>query len=148
MTRSELFGKKKFACGVAGLAETFPSFSVSGPFLPDAPGFQVPPDSIFPLQLRSSSRALPIHLHFCNCSDVLCFIYSLLTCPNHSTLLRLIAVAIGTTFASSKISPFHRCSNRLTNSVHRSILISVAATRYNLLLTLTMFRSRSNHCLL
>ena len=28
-------------CGVAGLAETFPSFPVSGPFLPDVSGFQV-----------------------------------------------------------------------------------------------------------
>ena len=45
--------------GVAGLAETFPSFPVSGPFLPDVPGFQAPPDSILPPQLRSSSRALP-----------------------------------------------------------------------------------------
>ena len=28
--------------GVAGLAETFPSFSISGPFLLDVPGFQAP----------------------------------------------------------------------------------------------------------
>ena len=56
--------------GVAGLAETFPFFSVSGPFLLDFPGFQVPSDSIFPSQLWSSSRVLPLHLHFCNCSDV------------------------------------------------------------------------------
>ena len=27
-------------------------------------------------QLRSSSRALPLHLHFCNCSNVFCFISS------------------------------------------------------------------------
>ena len=59
--------------GVAGLAETFPSFSVSGPFLLDFPGFQVPSGSIFPSQLWSSSRALPLHLHFCNCSDVFSF---------------------------------------------------------------------------
>ena len=63
-------------CSVAGLADTFPSFPVSGPFLPDVPGFQVPPDSIFPPQLRSSSRALPLHLHFSNCSDVLGFVSS------------------------------------------------------------------------
>ncbi len=31
--------------GVAALAETFPSVSVSGPFLLDVPGFQVPSDS-------------------------------------------------------------------------------------------------------
>ena len=56
--------------GVARLAQTFPSFSVSGPFLLDVPGFQVPFDSIVPPQLSSSSRAFPLHLHFCNCSDV------------------------------------------------------------------------------
>ena len=54
-----------FLFGVAGLAETFPFLSVSGPFLLDFPGFQVPSDSIFPSQLWSSSRALPLHLHFC-----------------------------------------------------------------------------------
>ena len=63
-------------CGVAGLAKTFPSTSVSGPFLIDVPGFQVPSDSVFPLQPRSSSRALPLHLHFCNGSDVFSFISS------------------------------------------------------------------------
>ena len=36
--------------------------------------FQVPSDSIFPPQLSSSSRALPLHLHFDNCSDVFGFI--------------------------------------------------------------------------
>ena len=55
-------------CGVVGPLETFPSLPVSGPFLPDVPRFQVPPDSIFPPQLRSSSRALPFHLPLCNCS--------------------------------------------------------------------------------
>ena len=34
---------------VVGLVETF--LSVSGPFLPDVPGFPVPPDSVFPMQL-------------------------------------------------------------------------------------------------
>ena len=63
-------------CGVAGLAETFPSFPVRGPFLPDVPGFQVPPDCTLPPQLRSSSRVLPLHLHFDNCSDVFSFISS------------------------------------------------------------------------
>ena len=65
-----------FLCVVAGLAETSPSFPASGPFLPDVLGFQVPPGSIFPPQLWSSSETLPLHLHFCNCSDVLCFISS------------------------------------------------------------------------
>ena len=53
--------------GVAGHAETFPSFSVSGPFLLDFPGFQVASDGFVPPQLWSSSRVLPLHLHFCNC---------------------------------------------------------------------------------
>ena len=66
-----------FLCGAAGLVETFPSLPVSGPFLPDVPGFQAPSDSVFPPQLRSSSMALPLHLgHYCNCSDVICFISS------------------------------------------------------------------------
>ena len=73
----EYFSFSPFAAvslfGVAGLAETFPFFSVGGPFLLDFPGFQVPSDSIFPSQLWSSSRALPLHLHFCNCSDVFSF---------------------------------------------------------------------------
>ena len=64
--RSRLFG-------VAGHAETFPSFSVIGPFIPVFPGFQVPSDSIVPL---SSSKALPLHLQLCNCSDVFSFISS------------------------------------------------------------------------
>ena len=50
--------------------DTFPSFSVSGPFLLDVPGVQVPSGSIVPTQRLSSSRALPLHLQFCNCSDV------------------------------------------------------------------------------
>ena len=61
-------------CGVAGLAETFPFRTVSGPFLLDAPRRHVPPDRILPSQLWSSSRALPLHLHFYNCSDVLGFV--------------------------------------------------------------------------
>ena len=60
--------------GVASLADNFPSFPASGPFLPDVPGFHVPPASIFPPQLRSSSSALPLDLHFNNCSDVFSFI--------------------------------------------------------------------------
>ena len=96
--------------GVAGFAETFPSFSVSGPFLPDVPGFQVSSDSIVTPQLRSSSRALPLHLLFCNCSDVFIFIYPFdvpepfQPSPSHN-------LAVGSTFASSKISSFLVCSN-------------------------------------
>ena len=53
----------------------------------------------------------------------------LLTWPNHSRLLLLITVAICSTFASSKISSFLRCSNRLTPIAHRTILISVVVIR-------------------
>ena len=45
-------------CRVADLAETFPLFPVSGPFLPDTPGFQVPPDSVLP-SLPVSGPFLP-----------------------------------------------------------------------------------------
>ena len=55
----------------------------------------------------------------------------LLTSPNHSSLLRLITVAIASTFASSKISSFLLCSNRLTPIAHRTILISVVAIRFS-----------------
>ena len=112
-----------FLCGVAGLAETFPSFPVSGPFLPDVPGFQVPPDSIIAPQLRSSSKALP-SIFTSTTARMFSVSSLLLTCPNHSSLLRLITVAIGSTFASSKISSFLWCSNRLTPIAHHTILIS------------------------
>ena len=46
----------------------------------------------------------------------------LLMCPNHSNLLLLITIAVGSTLASSKISSFLRCSNRLTPIAHRTIL--------------------------
>ena len=86
---------------VASLADTFPSFPVSGPFLPDVPGFQVLPDSTFPPQLRSSYRALPLHLHFDNCADVFCFISSF-DVPEAFNLLLLITIAIGSTFPSPR----------------------------------------------
>ena len=66
-----------FRRGVVALADTFPSFLVSGPFIPDVPSIQVPSESVFPPQLRSSSRALPLHLHFHNCSHAL---FHLLLC--------------------------------------------------------------------
>ena len=40
-------------CGVAGLAQTYPSPPVSDPFLPDLSGFHVPPDIVFPSRPRS-----------------------------------------------------------------------------------------------
>ena len=43
----------------------------------------------------------------------------LLTWPNHSILLLLMTIAIGSTFASSNISSFLRCSNRLTPKQNR-----------------------------
>ena len=78
-------------CRVAGLAETFPSFPLGGPFLPDVPSFRVPSDSIFPLQLWSSSKALPLHLLFHNCLDVFCLrawtIPNSPDCPSHHSHL-------------------------------------------------------------
>ena len=32
----------------SGLAEAFPSISVSGPFIGDVPGFHIPSESVFP----------------------------------------------------------------------------------------------------
>ena len=65
-----------YLCKVAGLAETFPLLPGSNPFLPDVPGFQVPSDSVLPSQPRSSSKELPLYLHFGNCCDVFSFISS------------------------------------------------------------------------
>ena len=65
-------------CGVAGLAQTFPSITVSGPFLLDTLRFHVSLDRVLPPQLWSSSRALPLHLHFDNCSDVLGFVHHIM----------------------------------------------------------------------
>ena len=114
-------------CGVAGLAETFPFRTVSGPFLLDAPRRHVPPHRILPSQLWSSSRALPSI--FISTTALMFSVSSLLlTWPNHSSLLLLITVVICSNFASSKISSFLRCSNRLTPIAHRTILISVVAS--------------------
>ena len=49
---------------------------MTGPFLVDVPGLHVPSDRVFLSHPVSSSSALPIHLHFDNCSDVFCFIAS------------------------------------------------------------------------
>ena len=117
-------------CGVAGLAQTFPSLTVSGPFLPDAPFFHVPPDRILPPQLRSSSRALPLHLHFDNCSDVLGFVSSfdvakpLQPSPSHNR-----RYLFHFRFLQDCLISFLRRSNRLTPIAHRTILISVVAIR-------------------
>ena len=90
-----------FQCGVAGLADTFPSFPVSGPFLPDVPRFQFPSHSIFPPQLWSSSRGF-LSIVISKSAQMFSVSYLLLTCPNHSSLI--ITIAISSTFASSKIS--------------------------------------------
>ena len=101
-------------CVVAGLAETFPSFTVRGPFLPDVPGFQVPPGSrpIYPPQLWSSSRARPLSsfkqllgcFQFISSFDVPePFQHS--HSHNHRYRFHL--------YDSSKISSFLRCSNML-----------------------------------
>ena len=99
-------------CGVEGLAETIPSFPVSGPFLPDVPGFQVPSDSVFPPQLRFSLGRFPSA--FISTTARMFSVSSLLlTCPNHSSLQLLMTITIGSILASAKISSFLRCSNRL-----------------------------------
>ena len=54
-------------CEVEGLAGTFPSFPISGLFIIcDLPGVDVPSDSVIPPYHGSSSRALPLQLHFGN----------------------------------------------------------------------------------
>ena len=86
-------------CGVAGLAETFPSFPVSGPFLPDVPGFQVLTVSFylhFGLPLgRFPSIFISTTARMFSVSSLL------LTCPNNSRLLLLKTIAIG--FQESKL---------------------------------------------
>ena len=138
-------------CGVEGLAETFPSFPVSGPFLTDVPVFQVPPDNIFPPQPRSSSRALPLHLHFDNCPDVFYLISSFDVPepfqPSHSHNHRYRSH-----HCYLKISSFLRCSNKLTHITHRTILISVVAIRLSSLTEhwpcfAAVKQRRSNRCL-
>ena len=120
-------------CGVAGLAQTFPSLTVSGPFLPDAPRFHVPPDRILPWFHLNFGLPLGRFPSIFISTTALIFSVSslLLTWPNHPSLLLLITVAICSTFASSKISSFLRCSNRLTpiRPTRRTILISVVVIR-------------------
>ena len=75
-----------------------------------------------------------------------------LKCPNHSSLLLLVTIAVGFTFASSKISSFLQCSNRLTPIAHRTILNSVVAIRFSSLsgigrVSQPVKQHRSNHCL-
>ena len=127
---------------VTGLAETFPSFSVSGPFLLDFPGFQVPSDSIVPPQLWSSSRSAPPPSSFLQLLG--CFSVSpiLLTCPNNSSLLLLITVAIASTFVlptSPHFAGVLTGSPSLPIAPFSSLLLPYA---FHLCLTLTMFRIR------
>ena len=85
-------------------------FPVSCPFLADVPDFHVLCDSVFPVQLWSSSRAL--HLNESSFRQLLgCFLFHLflLTCPNHSDLRLLMTIAISSTFAYSKV-PLLWCS--------------------------------------
>ena len=46
------------------------------PIPPWSSCFRVPSDSVLPYQAGSSSRVLPLHLHFFDCSDDFCFISS------------------------------------------------------------------------
>ena len=78
-------------CGVEGLAETFLSHPVSGPFLPDLPSFLI---------RRTFHLNLGIPL---GCFPVLCVTSSFLfTCLSHSNVL--ITITLGSTIALSKIS--------------------------------------------
>ena len=79
---------------VAGLAETFPSFPVSGPFLPDVPGFKFPSDSVFYRSLDLPLGCLPSHLHFHNCSDVFCFFFSRTRTISTFSFSRLLAESL------------------------------------------------------
>ena len=112
--------------GVAGISKIFSSYHVSVSFLPDVPGFQVHHDSICPPRLLSFSRARP-PIFISTTSRMFSVSSLLLPCPNHYSLLLLITIAIGATFASSKISSFLRCSNSLTPIAYRTIIISVVA---------------------
>ena len=115
---------------VAGLAETLPSFPVSGPFLPDVPGFQVPPDLYLSTSTSVSLSGASSPSSFQQLLGCLQFHHSLLfACLNHSSIL--MTIAIGSIFASSKISSFLRCSNRLTPITNRTILVSVVAIRFS-----------------
>ena len=87
--------------GIAGLADTFPSFSVSGPF---------------PLMFQAFRSLLKLSVHFnfglplerspsifISTTDRMLSVSSLLlTCPNHSNLL--MTITIGSTLTSSKLS--------------------------------------------
>ena len=96
-------------CCAAGLAKTFPS--LTGQFLPDLPGFPISLTVSFHLNLVSSSRALPLHLHFNSAIAMMFSVSSLLfSCPNNSNLLLHRTNAMGSTLASSKISSLLRCS--------------------------------------
>ena len=92
---------------------------VVGPLLPDRPGFRVPCGSFLRSQPGSSSSPFSRLLLFSTCSGVFCFISSFHFAESFRLLL-IITIAIGSTFASFKISSFLRCSNRLTPIAHRT----------------------------
>ena len=117
--------------GSGSCTDTFPSLTVSGPFLPDAPGFREHQGGMtvsFHLNFGLHLRLFP-SIFISTTALMFSVLSLLLTWPTHSSLLLLITVAICSTFASSKISSFLRCSNRRTPIAHRTILISVVAIR-------------------
>ena len=74
--------------GVAGLAETFPSFPVSGPFLPDAPGFQAHLTVSFHRNFGLPLGRFPST--FISTTALMFSVSSLLlTYPNHSIIISL-----------------------------------------------------------
>ena len=79
-------------CRVAGLAVIFPSLAVSGPSLPDLPGFHVSSDSVLPSQLNPLGRFSYI---FISATALMFSVSSLLFMSNHSNLLLLATIPIG-----------------------------------------------------
>ena len=63
--------RRRIMCGVAGLAGTFPSLPVSGPFLNYVPGVQVPPMFSTSTNYCSKCSHLPTGQRLCTLSNVL-----------------------------------------------------------------------------
>ena len=63
--------RRRICAGVAGLAETFPSLPVSGPFLHDVPGVQVPPMFSTSTNYCSKCSHLPTGQRLCTLSNIL-----------------------------------------------------------------------------
>ena len=69
----------------------------------------------------------------------------LFTCPNHYNILLLMTIAIGSTFASSKISSCIQCSRRLVPILHCTRLNKVVVIHFSYFADIK--QCLSNHCL-